>query len=151
MMKGWLAVADANYFADETLLTLTRQRKRFSLIEANRALPLVKRIAVDLVRTHTEARALHSQLARKLDRAVRLEIEARLDRVVTTLQSYVDELTDIGVDLKDYQLGLVDFISFHQGRDVCLCWKLGEEQITHWHELDEGFQSRQPVSILQQD
>lgn len=150
-MKGWLAVADADYFADESTATLLRNRKRFTLMDANRALPLVKRIAADIVRTHSEARALHSQLARKLDRNLRLEIEAQLDRVVTTLQSYVDELTDIGVDLKDYQLGLVDFISFHQGREVCLCWKLGEERITHWHELDEGFQARQPVSILQQE
>lgn len=143
-------MADAEFFADESTLTLIRNRKRFTLIEANRALPLVQRIAADVVRTHTEARRLHSQLTRKIERSTRLEIEAELDRVVTTLQSYVDELTDIGVDLKDYQLGLVDFISFHQGRDVCLCWKLGEERISHWHELDQGFQSRQPVSILQQ-
>lgn len=142
---------NADYFADESTATLIRNRRRFSLMEANRALPLVKRIAADVVRTHTEARALHSQLARKLDRTLRLEIEARLDSVVTTLQSYVDELSDVGADLKDYQLGLIDFISSHQGREVCLCWKLGEERITHWHELDEGFQARQPVSILQQD
>jgi hypothetical protein len=144
-------VADSDYFADESTATLIRNRKRFTLIEAERALPLVKRIAADVVRTHTQARSLHSQLARKLDRSHRLDIESQLDRVVTTLQSYVDELTDIGVDLKDYQLGLVDFISTHQGREVCLCWKLGEERITHWHELEEGFQARQPVSILQQD
>ena len=149
-MKGRLAVADSDYFADESTATLIRNRKRFTLIEANRTLPLVKRIAADIVRTHTEARGLHSQLARKLDRALRLEIEEQLDRVVNKLQSYVDELTDIGVDLKDYQLGLVDFISTHKDREVCLCWKLGEERITHWHELDGGFQSRQPVSILQQ-
>lgn len=143
-------MADADYFADESIATLVRNRKRFTLIEANRALPLVRRIATDIVRTHADARALHSQLARRLERTLRLEIESQLDRVVTTLQSYVDELTDIGVDLKDYQLGLVDFISLHQGREVCLCWKLGEDRITHWHELDEGFQARQPVSILQQ-
>lgn len=141
----------ADDFADESTATLIRNRKRFSLIEAHRALPLVKRIAEDVVRTHTQARALHAQLARKLSRPTRLDIECQLDRVVTTLQAYVDELSDLGVDLKDYQLGLVDFITLHQGREVCLCWKLGEEQITHWHELEEGFQSRQPVSILQQD
>lgn len=150
-MKGRLAVDSADYFADESTATLIRNRKRFSLFEASRALPLVKRIAEDVVRTHTQARTLHSQLARKLSQSTRLDIEAQLDRVVTTLQAYVDELSDLGVDLKDYQLGLVDFITLHQGREVCLCWKLGEERITHWHELEEGFQSRQPVSILQQD
>lgn len=140
----------ADYFADESTATLVRNRKRFTLIEANRTLPLVQRIAADIVQIHSRARALHSQLARKLDRSVRLDVEAEMDCVVTRLQSYVDELTDIGVDLKDYQQGLVDFISTHQGREVCLCWKLGEERITHWHEVDEGFQARQPISILQQ-
>ena len=41
--------------------------------------------------------------------------------------------------------GLVDFIGRHEGRDVYLCWKLGEERITHWHELNAGFAGRKPV------
>ena len=48
-------------------------------------------------------------------------------------------------------MGLVDFIGRHQGRDVYLCWKLGEAAIAYWHELQTGFAGRQPVSSLQED
>lgn len=145
-------MADADFsFADESTITMARRRRRvFTLIEANRTLPLVKRIAGDIARTHAEARRLHAQLTRKMARNERQQIEAELDLVVTKLQNYVDELTDVGAELKDYQSGLIDFVSLHQGREVYLCWKLGEEQIGHWHELEAGFQGRQPVSILQQ-
>ena len=54
------------------------------------------------------------------------------------------------MELKDYQTGLIDFIGRHEGRDVYLCWKLGEEQITHWHELNAGFAGRQPVETLKE-
>ena len=64
------------------------------------------------------------------------------------LEDYVDELSEIGCELKDYQIGLIDFTGRYQGRDICLCWKLGEETITHWHELNSGFAGRKPVSLL---
>lgn len=144
-------MADPEYFADESTLTLARRRrKRFTLIEANRTLPLVRRIALDITRTHATARELHSRLTRRMERSRRHDVEQELDAVVNKLQSYVDELNDIGAELKDYRLGLIDFVSTHEGREVYLCWKLGEERITHWHELDAGIQGRQPVSILVQ-
>jgi hypothetical protein len=73
-----------------------------------------------------------------------------LDRAVARLDELVDELNDVGVELKDYQTGLVDFVGRHDGRDVYLCWKLGEERITHWHELNAGFAGRKPVSLLRE-
>lgn len=144
--------AEADHSADETTPTLTalarRRRRRFTVDEANRTLPLVRRIAADIVKTHAAAREIHTQLTRRLSRQLRQDLEADLDRIVNKLQGYVDELTDIGVELKDYQHGLVDFVARHDGRDIYLCWKLGEPDITHWHELHEGFQARQPVSAL---
>ena len=144
-------MADAERYSDESTLTLARRRrKRFTLLEANRTLPLVRRIAADIVRTHTDARGLHKQLTRKLHRSERQALSSELDLVVCRLQSFVEELNEVGVELKDYQSGLLDFVSLHQGREVYLCWKLGEERIGHWHEIDAGFQGRQPVSVLQQ-
>lgn len=144
-------MADAEHFAQDTTLTLAgRRRKRFTLLEANRTLPLVRRITADVVRTHAQARVLHAQLTRKMPRVDRHALGAELDIVVNKLQGYVDELAEVGVELKDYKSGLLDFVSVHQGRDVYLCWKLGEDRIGHWHELDAGFSGRQPVSVLQQ-
>lgn len=150
-------MGDAEYIADESTMTLVRRRRCFTLLEANRTLPLVKRITADVVRTHGDARKLHAILARRPTKPAspavvqnRRQVERDLDSVVNRLQGYVDELTEIGAELKDYRSGLIDFVSLHDGREVYLCWKLGEERITHWHELDAGFAGRQPVSVLRQ-
>lgn len=56
------------------------------------------------------------------------------------------ELNDLGVQLKDYTRGLIDFPSLREGRIVLLCWQLGEpERIEWWHEQDGGFAGRKPL------
>lgn len=147
---GRSADLSADRAAGTTLMLAGRPRKRFTLIEANRTLPLVGRIAADVVRTHAQARTLHNQLTRKMPRDRRVELNDALDIIVSKLEGYVDELNEVGVEITDYQAGLLDFVSVHQGRDVYLCWKLGDERIGHWHEIDASFTARQPVSILQQ-
>jgi len=124
--------------------------KRFTLAQANRALPLVKRIVQDIVKTHEKVAALQAALAAAKPKD-QPKLQSELDHDIEQLQNYVDELHEIGVDLKDSQIGLVDFIGRHQGHDVCLCWKLGEEQIAYWHEVQTGFAGRQPTSLLQED
>ena len=127
----------------------SRPRRRFTLEQANRTLPLVKRIVADIVRTHADAAKLQQKVERGSKRdqpAIQTQLEAAMHR----LEDYVDELSEVGCDLKDYQMGLIDFTGRHQGRDVCLCWRLGEERIFYWHELDTGFAGRQPVSVLQE-
>jgi hypothetical protein len=138
----------------------SKSKRRFSLEQANRALPLVSRIVRDIVAAHQNITGLQGKQAAgttgkagKMTRAASAEKNAKpmdkaLEAAVDRLQSFVDELTAIGVELKDYQTGLVDFIGRHQGRDVYLCWKLGEESVTHWHELHTGFAGRLPVSQL---
>ncbi|HEY4904849.1 MAG TPA: DUF2203 domain-containing protein [Candidatus Sulfotelmatobacter sp.] len=55
------------------------------------------------------------------------------------------EIDSIGVQVKDLEIGLLDFPCEVDGRTVLLCWKLGESAITHWHGTDEGFAGRKPV------
>ena len=56
------------------------------------------------------------------------------------------ELYELGIQLKDYSRGLIDFPSMRDGRVVLLCWQLGEdEHIEWWHELEAGFAGRQPL------
>jgi len=143
-----VAVADADFFADEQTLTLNRRKKRFTLIEANRTLPLVRKIVTDLMSVHARARELHGRLEKRISREDRYTVEAELDSVVQRLEHYVDELAEVGCEIKDYQLGLVDYVCKHDGRDVYLCWRMGEETITHWHEIDAGFAARKPVTSL---
>ena len=127
----------------------SRPKRRFTLAQANSTLPLVKRVVGDIVRTHAQAVTLQADLE-AMDPKARSAAQSTLEKSMTRMEDFVDELSEIGCELKDYQTGLIDFIGRHQGRDVCLCWKLGEEKITHWHELEAGVAGRQPVSKLQE-
>ncbi|GIW75131.1 MAG: hypothetical protein KatS3mg104_0194 [Phycisphaerae bacterium] len=127
---------------------LHRQRKYFTLAEANRTLPLVRRIVADIVSTHETATHLHAQLENRDYPQSREDLENQLEQTVDRLNDLLDELKAIGCELKDYRMGLVDFPSRHQGREIYLCWRLGEQTIGHWHELHTGFQGRQPVELL---
>jgi hypothetical protein len=74
------------------------------------------------------------------------QIEDELEKDSQTLQDYVEELRHLGVEPKNGPEGLVDFPSLMDGRVVYLCWKLGEPEVLHWHELDAGFQGRQSLT-----
>jgi hypothetical protein len=55
------------------------------------------------------------------------------------------EIDSIGVQVKDLDIGLLDFPCEVEGRVVLLCWKMGEHSITHWHSTEEGFAGRKPI------
>ena len=76
------------------------------------------------------------QMARR-----KAEREKAIHRVKDTLA----EINAIGVQVKDIEIGLLDFPCKVEGRVVLLCWKLGEQGITHWHTSSEGFAGRKPV------
>jgi hypothetical protein len=57
---------------------------------------------------------------------------------LTRFYDYLNAITEMGCLLKDIDLGLIDFPSIRDGREVYLCWKLGEERVKFWHEIDAG-------------
>lgn len=130
-------------------------KKRFTVEEANHTLPLVRAIASDIV-THSreilERKERLKQMRPNAGSAVReadnvyneevLQIEEEIEKDTARLQDYVNELQALGVELKDPARGLVDFPSVMDGRDVYLCWQLGEPEVGYWHELEDGFQGR---------
>jgi len=76
------------------------------------------------------------QLARR--KAERMKAEQRAKDALA-------EIDSIGVQVKDLDIGLLDFPCQVEGRIVLLCWKLGEKSITHWHGTEEGFAGRKPI------
>lgn len=135
-----------------------KKKKYFTVEQANRMLPLVRAIIEDIVRLFHDVHERRERLAkvRQLPGASKRNeesvygqelqhIEEELDKEIERLQEYVDELHGLGVELKDYVSGLVDFPSLMDGREVYLCWRLGEDDVAHWHELDAGFQGRQSL------
>ena len=61
---------------------------------------------------------------------------------------YWEEILKLGVVVKDLQEGIIDFYCKHEGRDIFLCWKLGESNLEHWHEVDADFKERQHIDSL---
>ena len=132
-------------------------KKYFTPEEANQALPLVRAIVTDIVRQFRDVQERKERLERirRPKNSARegtdpyseevAQIEDELEKDAETLQGYIDELDKLGVQLKDFVRGLVDFPSLMDGREVYLCWLLGEDDVTHWHELDAGFQGRQSL------
>lgn len=122
-------------------------QKNFTPAEANAALPLVRRIVRDIVDQYQLVTEHHSRLKNKsLPEDERRQAEAARSAATDMLNSLANELTEIGCELKDWEYGLVDFPARQQDRDVCLCWKLGEEQVTQWHEVHAGFSGREPIT-----
>ena len=138
---------------------MTEQRL-FSLEDANRTLPYVRRVVADLVRDY---HAWQSTLAEyEVAAALRRAVDdggpgdsgeaARLERVASGLavviESYLAELVAVGVEVKGFPEGLIDFPGELDGRPVRWCWKLGEASVQHWHDAESGFAGRQPVAGL---
>jgi len=139
-------------------MNASEAKKSFTLAEANAMLPLVRAIVDDIVRLYNEVherrdrlskiRQLRGGRAREEEDVYSDEldqIEQELEKDIDQLNGFVEELQSLGVVLKDPVIGLVDFPARIDGRDVYLCWKLGEGDIGYWHELDAGFQGRQSL------
>src|SRR5579863_6267631 len=71
--------------------------------------------------------------------------KAEREKSIQRVKDAVAEIDAIGVQVKDLDIGLLDFPCEVDGRTVLLCWKLGEKGITHWHSVSEGFAGRKPI------
>ena len=127
--------------------------KSFTVDEANATLPYVRRIVHDIV----------SEYARWRDAIYRYEVVAagntadsgetpeqvvlreEVDAIAQRINEFINELTGVGCVFKGFEGGLVDFHSQLNGREVYLCWRLGEPTVAYWHEIEAGFSARQPI------
>jgi len=127
--------------------------KYFSLAEANRTLPLVKRVVADITTLFPKWRDLvyrYELVAADArpewgESQEQVGLRTDIEAVARDINGFLEELEQIGCVFKGFEAGLVDFYGKLDGRDILWCWKIGEDSITHWHELDAGFAGRQPV------
>ncbi|MEX1252879.1 MAG: DUF2203 domain-containing protein [Dehalococcoidia bacterium] len=126
----------------------------FTIEEATALLPRLSEMLVEMQAAKPAVDALREQLdeltASSAGNGHVLEPEVKrkkddAQRLVERLNELLAELNEIGCELKGLEEGLIDFQSERDGRTVYLCWKLGEEGIGYWHELDTGFAGRQPL------
>jgi hypothetical protein len=129
------------------------RKKYFTVEEANATLPLLRVILRDVTQLAQDLRERHQRILRlqsadAVDHPHQEEIQtmiADFERDQDKMREYETEIEQLGVELKDYLTGLVDFRCWMDGREVYLCWRLGEPDIGHWHELDAGFAGRQKL------
>lgn len=126
--------------------------RTFTIEQANRTLPLVSRIVHDIVTRHAEWAervrdfdVLQAAVTATQPSAHAEALQAEIAALAREIEGYVGELAALGVIMRVYDLGLVDFPAEMDGRRVFLCWRLGEPAVAHWHEVDAGYAGRQPV------
>lgn len=125
----------------------------FTLEEAERTLPLLRRILTDLraeYRTWQDAGAEYELLAAgaRADRGEAEELLAArraMTESADRISGFLDEIGAIGCLFKGFDAGLVDFYTLREDRLVFLCWRVDEDHITHWHDVESGYAGRQPV------
>ena len=94
------------------------------------------------------ARALVGGGSAQDDREETQLIRLRMQGIIDQMAAAVARIDALGITLRDIESGLIDFPALATGRQVWLCWQLGEDDVAFWHELDTGFGSRRPLIEL---
>lgn len=128
----------------------------FRIEEAQRLVPQVEslirkalRLKADYDRAEGSLREFNQRLAVSggmiPDRARLLADKMARDTAAQELTETIEAIHEIGCQVKDLDIGLLDFPTLYQGEEVCLCWKLGEAAIEYWHGTTEGFKGRKRI------
>ncbi|HET9347157.1 MAG TPA: DUF2203 domain-containing protein [Candidatus Limnocylindrales bacterium] len=144
----------------------------FDLDAANETLPELRTILETLRDERAQLIALRDEFARRAalevtpgeaaagrvpddaaqrnreDAVERKRLRLRMQGVIDQMQAGVARIDELGVTLREIETGLVDFPALVNGRQVWLCWRLGEGDVEWWHELSDGFGGRHPLIEL---
>ena len=130
----------------------------FDIDAANEALaevgPLLAILAdqrAELIRLRDRTLAAHASAGggpAGIDDAEAQRIRLRMQGIVDQMAAAVAQIDRLGITLRDIERGLIDFPALTGGRQVWLCWQLGEDAVEYWHELESGFGSRRPLIEL---
>jgi len=124
--------------------------KIFTIQEANALLPNVRTIVTKIQRAHRKLAYFRDDAKKAAEAAEQggggVANGVAYAAALTELTLQISELEALGVQLKDFERGLVDFPSLREGRVVLLCWQLGEgDELEWWHDVDTGFAGRTPL------
>ena len=123
--------------------------KLFTLNEANQLLPTAREMVVKIKMLHGYTRLFRAEAhkaARAAEHGGGMPSGSKYVNSLYEIGKLTSELDELGIQLKDFEQGLIDFPSLRNGRIVLLCWKLDEgDEILWWHDLEAGFAGRQPL------
>ena len=119
--------------AEELLPQIEKILRR--TIRLNKALELLSSIEIEVYDDYSNLRRITKS-------------NKQFHKLSYEFYSNIEQLEDMGCLIKDLETGLIDFYHKFEGRDIFLCWKLGEKNIKFWHEVDTGFMGRKPILDL---
>lgn len=128
------------------------EKRYLNLNEAQEMLPQVQKSLSKLMEINKALNVLKSMSIKYEDKYEDVYKEVVMNKKFFELNylffKELENLLNFGCIVKDLNIGLVDFFSRHRGKEIFLCWKIGEERITYWHEVGNSFTGRKPVSTL---
>ena len=126
------------------------EMKLFTVDEANALLPAVREILRKLQNSRRTLSRYNAEARKAAEQSDQggggIGAGLLYARLLTKFAAQMSDLEGLGVQLKDFERGLVDFPSLRDGRVVLLCWQLGEgDTLEWWHDIDAGFAGRTPL------
>ena len=126
-------------------------RRTYSLDEANALIPQVRAVLLQLAVEQRRLDASHAEMHRQLDAngdpgsaAAAGRQEAEVSDIREGMRTLLAHLSEMGVEVRDLEMGLVDFPAERDGAPVWLCWRLADPRVAFWHRSDEGYATRRP-------
>lgn len=124
--------------------------KLFTVEEANSLLPSVRPIVKSIQKSHRRLITFQTSAKQAAQGAEHggggMNLGPRYAQLLVDLSTHAGQLESLGIQLKDYQQGLIDFPSMRDGHVVLLCWKADEgDRLEWWHDIEAGFAGRQPL------
>ena len=126
----------------------------FTVDQANRLLPVLIPLLEELRALKRRVDDLQDEQRRLFEKARTnghnraaevADLAGQTERLINETGERLARIRALGVEVKDIELGLIDFLSLHRGQRVYLCWKLGEPSVRFWHTLEGGYAGRQPI------
>jgi len=130
---------------------MTARQSIYTIEQANALIPQVRAIVLQLAVEQRRLDSAHAEMHRQLDAdgpqatsARGGPQEAEVTQIRDGMRGLVDHLAEMGIELRDMELGLVDFPGVRDGDPVWLCWRLADPSVAFWHGTDEGYANRRP-------
>jgi hypothetical protein len=130
---------------------MSDDRRTYTIEEANALIPQVRAVLLQLAVEQRRLDLSHAEMHRQLDSngdpasaaaAVRQEVEVA--EIREGMRTLLVHLGDMGIELRDVEMGLLDFPGERDGAPIWLCWRLADPRVAFWHGSDEGYASRKP-------
>ncbi len=137
-------------------------KRYFTVKEANRMVPALEGALRGMIQMYTQIRSAYQRLAEAgfapqeeeflLDPPGAgpdvVDNLANLKMLMDALRGELARLHKAGCLIKSIEVGLVDWYAKKDGRDIFLCWRLGEKEVRYWHDIEAGYAGRRPISEL---